>query len=142
MKFGGEVTVSSADVLMPSEATVIVEVPTAIPVAKPVALIVAIAGLLLANVRGALATELPYWSLGVALNCWGTPTCTDAVCGVSVIEESEGGAGLVEAGVGLPPQLTHKRKIKATGARDISFHFFSMIAKLMALESTFLRLTR
>ena len=104
MKFGGEVTVSSADVLMPSEATVIVEVPTAIPVAKPVALIVAIAGLLLANVRGALATELPYWSLGVALNCWGTPTCTDAVCGVSVIEESEGGAGLVEAVVGLPPK--------------------------------------
>ena len=46
-----------------------VEVPVAIPVANPVALMVAIAGLLLANVRGPPAMELPYWSLGVAVNC-------------------------------------------------------------------------
>ena len=69
MKFGGEVTVSSADVLIPSEATVMVEVPTAIPVAHPVVLIVAIAVLLLANVRGPPVMELPYWSLGAAVNC-------------------------------------------------------------------------
>jgi hypothetical protein len=143
VKFGGEVTVSSADVLMPSEATVMVEVPTAIPVANPVALIVAIAVLLLANVRGPPAMELPYWSLGAAVNCWVTPTCTDAACGVSVIEEKEGGAGVVEgfveAGVGLPPQLTNERKIRAIDARDISFHFSSMIAKLVALDRTFLQ---
>lgn len=132
VKFGGEVTVSSADVLIPSEATVMVEVPSAIPVANPVALIVAIAVLLLANVRGTPAMELPYWSLGAGVNCWVTPTCTDAACGVSVIEEKEGGAGF-EAGVGLPPQLTNKRKIRAIDARDVSFHFFSMIAKLVAL---------
>ena len=137
VKFGGEVTVSSADVLIPPDATVMVEVPTAIPVAKPVALMVAIAVLLLANVRGTLAMELPYWSLGVAANCWVTPTCTEAACGVSVIEEREGVAavvaGLVEAGVGLPPQPTNKRKIRAIEARDISFDFFSRIAKLMIL---------
>jgi hypothetical protein len=131
VKFGGEVTVSSADVLIPSDAAVMVEVPTAIPVANPSALIVAIAVLLLANVRGPPARGLPYWSLGEAVNCWVTPTCTDAACGVSVIEEKEGGAGFVEAGVGLPPQPTNKRKIRAIGARDVSFHFFSMIAKLV-----------
>ena len=137
VKFGGGVTVNSADVLMPSEATVMVEVPTAIPVANPVALMVAIAGLLLANVRVAPAMELPYWSLGVAVNCCVTPTCADADCGVSVIEDKEGGAGVVagfvEAGVGLPPQPTSKRKIRAMEARDISFDFFSRIAKLVAL---------
>lgn len=69
VKFGGEVTVSSADVLMPSDATVMVEVPAAIPVANPVALIVAIAVLLLANVSEPPAMELPYWSLGVPVNC-------------------------------------------------------------------------
>lgn len=69
VKFGGEVTVSSADVLIPSEVTVMVEVPTAIPLADPVALIVAIAVSLLVNVRGPPARELPYWSLGVAVNC-------------------------------------------------------------------------
>jgi hypothetical protein len=115
-----------------------VEVPTAIPVANPVALIEAIAGLLLANVRGTLAMELPYWSLGAAVNCCVTPTCTDAPCGVSVIEEKVGGAGFAEAGVGLPPQLTDKRtirkirKIRAIDARYIRFRFFSTIAKLMA----------
>ena len=132
VKFGGEVTVSSADVLIPFEATVMVEVPAAIPVAHPVVLIVAIAVLLLANVRGPPAMELPYWSLGAAVNCWATPTCTDAPCGVSVIEDKEGGAGVVgfvEAGVGLPPQLTNKRKVSAIDARDIRFHFFFMIAK-------------
>ena len=133
VKFGGGVTVSSADVLTPPDATVMVEVPAAIPEANPVALIVAIAVSLLANVRGPPAMELPYWSLGVAVNCWVTPACTEAVCGVSVIEEREGGTGFVEAGVGLPPQLTHKRKIRAIGARDVSFHFFSMIANLVAL---------
>ena len=137
VKFGGEVTVSSADVLTPSEATVMVEVPTAIPVANPVALMAAISVLLLANVRGTLAMELPYWSLGVAVNCCVTPTCTDAACGVRVIEDKEGGAGVVagfvEAGVGLPPQPTNKRKIRAIEARDISFNFFSRIAKLVAL---------
>jgi hypothetical protein len=136
VKFGGEVTVSSADVLMPPEATVMVEVPAAIPVANPVALMVAIAVSLLANVRGPTAMELPYWSFGAAVNCWATPTCTDAACGVSVIDESEGGAGF-EAGVGLPPQLTDKRRIKikirAMDARDIGFHFFFMIANLVAL---------
>jgi hypothetical protein len=142
VKFGDEVTVSTADELIPSEATVMVEVPTAIPVAIPVALMVAIAGLLLANVRGLPAKELPYWSLGVAVNCCVAPTCTDAACGVSVIEDKEGGAGvvegLVEAGVGLPPQLTDKskskRKIRAIDARGISFHFLSMIAKPVALS--------
>jgi hypothetical protein len=137
VKFGGGVTVSTADVLIPSEATVMVEVPTAIPVANPVALMVAISVLLLANVKGTLAMELPYWSLGVAVNCCVTPTCTDAACGVSVIEDKEGGAGVVagfvEAGVGLPPQPTSKRKIRAIDARDISFNFFSRIAKLVAL---------
>jgi hypothetical protein len=132
VKFGGEVTVSSADVLIPSDATVMVEVPTAIPVANPVALIVAIVVSLLANVRGPPAMELPYWSLGVAVNCCVTPTCTDAGCGVSVIDDKERRAGAVEAGVGLPPQLTHKRKIRARGARDISFHCFSMVAKVVA----------
>ena len=139
VKFGGEVTVSSADVLMPPDATVMVEVPTAIPVANPVALMVAIAVLLLANVRGTSVIALPYWSLGAAVNCWVTPTCTDAACGVSVIEDKEGGAGVVggfvEAGVGLPPQLTNKSKrmTRAIDARDISFNFFSRIAKLVAL---------
>jgi hypothetical protein len=129
VKFGGEVTVSSADVLIPSEATVILDVPTAIPVANPVALTVAIAVLLLANVRGTPAIELPYWSLGAAVNCWVTPTCIDAACGVSGIEEREGGAavvgGFVEAGVGLPPQLTNKRRIRAIDTRDFSFIVFS-----------------
>lgn len=69
MKFGGGVTVSSADLLTPPDATVMVEVPTAIPEANPVALMVAIAVSLLANVRGPLGMELPYWSLGVAVNC-------------------------------------------------------------------------
>jgi hypothetical protein len=69
VKFGGAVTVSSADVLIPAEATVMVEVPVAIPVANPVALMVAIAGLLLAKVRGPPAMELPYWSFGAAVNC-------------------------------------------------------------------------
>jgi hypothetical protein len=133
VKLGGGVTVRSADVLITPEVTVMVEVPTAIPVADPVALIVAIAVSLLANVRGPPAMELPYWSLGVAVNCCVTPTCTDAACGVSVIEEKEGGAGFVEAGVGLPPQLTDKRKVRAIEARDISFDFFSRIAKLVAL---------
>ena len=137
VKFGGGVTVSSADVLMPFAATVTVEVPAAIPVAKPVALMVAIAGLLLANVRVAPAMELPYWSFGAAVNCCVTPTCTDAACGLSVIEDKEGCAGVVagfvEAGVGLPPQPTNKRKIRAIDARDISFDFFSRIAKLVAL---------
>ncbi len=132
VKFGGGVTVSSADVLTPSDATVMVEVPAAIPVANPDALTVAIAVLLLANVREPPAMELPYWSLGAAVNCSVDPTCTDAVCGVSVIEVSEGGASFVEAGVGLPPQLTSKREITAIDARDISFRFFSMIAKLVA----------
>ena len=50
-----------------------------------------------------------------------------------MIEEKEGGAGFVEAGVGLPPQLTDKRKVRAIEARDISFDFFSRIAKLVAL---------
>lgn len=143
MKFGGEVTVSCADVLIPSEATVMVEVPTAIPVANPVALIVAIAELLLAKVRGPPAMKLPYWSLGAAVNCWVTPTRTDAAFGVSVIEEREGGAGVVEgfveAGVGLPPQFTSKRKTRATDARDMSFRFFSMTTKLVALGRTFLQ---
>jgi hypothetical protein len=49
-----------------------------------------------------------------------------------VIEEKEGGAAFVEAGVGLPPQLTDKRKIRAIDARGISFHFFSMITKFVA----------
>ena len=139
VKFGGEVTVSSADVLTPSDVAVMVEVPTAIPVANPVALMVAIARLLLANVRGTPVIEPPYWSLGAAVNCWVTPTCTDAACGVSVIEDKEGGAGvvagLVEAGVGLPPQPTSKSKMKirAIDARDIRFDFFSRIAKLVAL---------
>ena len=128
VKFGGEVTVSSADVLIPPEATVMVEVPVAIPVANPVALMVAIAMLLLANVRGLLAMELPYWSLASAVNCWVAPAGTDAACGVSTIEEREAGAGaiggFVEAGVGLPPQPTNKRKIRATGARDSSFIVF------------------
>ena len=132
VKFGGAVTVSSADVLIPFEVTVMVEVPAAIPVANPVALIVAIAVSLLANVRGPTAMELPYWSLGAAVNCWVSPACTDAACGVSVIDEREGGAGF-EAGVGLPPQLTDKRKIRAIDARDIGFHFFFMIANLVAL---------
>jgi hypothetical protein len=69
VKLGGGVTVRSADVLITPEVTVMVEVPTAIPVADPVALIVAIAVSLLANVRGPPAMELPYWSLGVAVNC-------------------------------------------------------------------------
>jgi hypothetical protein len=129
VKFGGGVTVSRADVLMPSELTVMVEVPAAIPVANPVALMVAIAALLLANVRGAAAMELPYWSLGAAVNCWVTPTCTDAACGVNVIEDKEGDASLVEAGEGLPPQLTHKRRMRAIETRDISFHFFLMIVR-------------
>jgi len=133
VKFGGGVTVSSAEVLMPSEVTVMVEVPAAIPVANPVALTVAIAALLLANVRGPLAIELPYWSLGVAVNCWVNPTCSDAAFGVSVIEDKDGGAGFVEAGVGLPPQLTNKREIREIDARNISFRFFSMIAKPVAL---------
>ena len=136
MKFGGEVTVSSADVLIPSDVTVMVEVPTAIPVAKPVVLIVAIAVLLLANVRGTSAIELPYWSLGAAVNCCVAPTCMDAACGVRVIEEKEGGAGVVEgfveSDVGLPPQLTNTREIRAIDTRDISFRFFSMIAKLVS----------
>jgi hypothetical protein len=46
-----------------------------------------------------------------------------------VIEEKAGGAGLVETGVGLPPQLTDKRKVRAIEARHISFHFFFVIAK-------------
>ena len=49
-----------------------------------------------------------------------------------MIEDKEGGAGVVgfvEAGVGLPPQLTNKRKVSAIDARDIRFHFFFMIAK-------------
>ena len=143
MKFGGAVTVSSADVLIPSEATVMVEVPVAIPVANPVALMVAIAGLLLANVTGPPAMELPYWSLGVAVNCWVTPTCTDAACGASVIEEKAVGAGLVETGVGLPPQLTDKRRVRTIEARPISFHLFFMIAKdSWPCARTFLRLTR
>lgn len=130
VKFGGGVTVSSADVLMPSEVAVMVEVPAAIPVANPVALMVAIAVLLLANARELPAMELPYWSLGVAVNCWVTPTCTDADCGLSVIEERAGDAVLVAA-VGLPPQLADKSKrtIRAKDARDISFRFFFMIAK-------------
>jgi hypothetical protein len=132
VKFGGGVTVSSADVLIPSDSTVMVEVPAAIPVAKPFELMVAIAVLLLANVRGPRAMELPYWSLGVAANCWFPPTCTDAACGVSSIEDKEGSAGFVEAGVGLPPQLAHKREMTVIDARDISFHLFSMIAKLVA----------
>ena len=60
VKFGSAVTVSCADVLMPSDVTVMVEVPAAIPVAKPVVLMVAIAGLLLANVSEPPAMELPY----------------------------------------------------------------------------------
>jgi len=135
VKSGAAVTVSSADVLMPSDATVMVEVPAAIPVANPVALMVAIPGLLLANVRGPPpAMELPYWSLGAPVNCCVNPTCTDAACGASVIEDKEGGASLVEPGVGLPPQLTHKskRKIRAMDVRNISFRFFPMIARLVA----------
>lgn len=143
VKFGGEVTVSSADVLIPSEPTVMVEVPIAIPVAIPVALIVAIAVLLLANVRGPPAMELPYWSLGAAVNCWVTPTGTDAACGVSVIEEREGGAGvgegLVEAGVGLPPQLTSKRRIRAIDPRDISFIFYLRLPSSWPCDRTFLQ---
>ena len=61
-----------------------------------------------------------------------TPACTDAVCGVNVIEERKGNAGLVEAGVGLPPQLTHKRRTMEIDARNISFRFFSVIIKLVA----------
>jgi len=132
VKSGGGVTVSGADVLTPSDVTVMVEAPGAIPVANPDALIVAIAVLLLANVREPPAMELPYWSFGAAVNCSTDPTCTDAACGVSVIEVSEGIASLVEAGVGLPPQLTSKRDITAIDARNISFRFFSMIAKLVA----------
>jgi hypothetical protein len=139
VKFGGEVTVSRADELTPSEVAVMVEVPTAIPVANPVALMVAIAVLLLANVRETAAMELPYWSFGPAVNCWVSSTSTDAACGVSVIEDKEGGAGLVEAGVGLPPQLPNKRTISAIDARDDSFHVLSMIAKLVALDRTFLQ---
>jgi hypothetical protein len=141
VKLGGEVTVSTADVRIPSDATVMVEVPAAIPVAKPVALMVAIAVLLLAKVRGASAMELPYWSFGVAVNCSLTPTSTDAVCGVSAIEEREGDVVFVDAAVGLPPQLTNKREITAIHARDISFRFFSKIAKLVAFGRTFLGLT-
>ncbi len=131
VKFGGEVTVSSAEVLTPPEATVMVEVPTAIPVANPVALIVAIAVLLLANVREPPAMELPYWSLGAAVNCSVAPACTDAVWGVRVIDDKEGGAGFAEAGAGLPPQLTDKRRIRAIDRRDISSHFFPMMATLL-----------
>jgi hypothetical protein len=133
----GEITVSSADVRMPSEVTVMVEVPAAIPVAKPVALIVAIAVLLLANARVPPAMESPFWSFGAAVNCCAPPTWTDAACGVSVIEETEGDAPLVEAAVGLPPQLTDQRRIKIKKsvivARDISCRFFSKIAKFVAL---------
>ena len=59
MKFG-EITLRTADVLMPSDATVMVEVPAAIAVAKPFALMVAIAVLLLVYAREARAMELPY----------------------------------------------------------------------------------
>lgn len=135
VKFGGGVTVSSADVLMPFELTVMLEVPAAIPVANPVALMEAIAALLLANVKELAAIALPYWSFGVAENCSVSPTCTDAVCGVRVIEDKEGGASFVEAGVGLPPQLTHKRKIGAIDARNIGFHFFSMIVRILIIGS-------
>jgi hypothetical protein len=131
VKFGGEVTVSSADVLIPSDAAVMVEVPTAIPVANPVALMVAIAGLLLANASEPAAMELPYWSLGSAVNCWVSPTSTDAVRGVNVIEDKEGAAGLVDADVGLPPQLTN-RLTRAIDARDISLRFFPGIARHVA----------
>jgi len=142
VKFGGAVTVSSADALMPSEATVMVEVPTAIPVANPVALMVAIAVLLLANVSEPPAMELPYWSLGSAVNCWVSPACSDATCGVSVIEDKEGGAGFVEAGVGLPPQPTNKRKTKAMEARTVGFHLLSFIANLVALDRSFSKVQR
>jgi hypothetical protein len=153
VKFGGEVTVSCAEALMPSEDTVMVEVPAAIPVAKPVALMAAIAELLLANLSEAPAKELPYWSLDSAVNCWVSPTSTDAVCGVRVIEDKEGGASLVETGVGLPPQPTNKRRTKAMDARDDRFHlfslfavfsffsFFSVIAKFVALDRGFLHLS-
>lgn len=59
MKFGGAVTVSSADVLTPPDATVMMEVPAALPVAKPLAVMVAIAVLPLTNVRVPPAMELP-----------------------------------------------------------------------------------
>lgn len=133
VKLGGAVTVSSADVLTPLEVTLMVEVPAAIPVAKPVALMVAIAVLLLANVRAPPAMESPYWSFGAAVNCCVLPTCNDAACGVSVIEDKEGCEFFVEAAVGLPPQLTNKRERTAIDARDISFLFFFKIAKFVAL---------
>src|ERR1022692_71357 len=59
-------TVSNADALIPSAATVMLEVPAAIPIINPVALIVATVGLLLANVRGTFAMGLPYWSVVLA----------------------------------------------------------------------------
>jgi hypothetical protein len=139
VKFGGVVTVSCADVLMPSEATVMVEFPAAIPVANPVALMAATAGLLLANVSEPPAMGLPYWSFGAAVNCWVRPTSSDAVCGVSAIEDKEGGAGFVEADVGLPPQLPNKRTISAIDARDDSLQLFRVITKFVALDRTFLQ---
>jgi hypothetical protein len=67
----------------------------------------------------------------MAVNCLVNPTCTDAACGVSVIEDKEGSAVFVEAAVGLPPQLTDKRTIRRR-ATDASF-LLSMISKLVAL---------
>ena len=60
MKFGGVVTVSKAELLMPSAVAVIVAEPAETPVARPLASIVAIAVSLLENVRGPLVMEFPY----------------------------------------------------------------------------------
>ena len=56
-----------------------------------------------------------------------------------MIEDKEGGAGFVEADVGLPPQLPNKRTISAIDARGDSLQLFRVIAKFVALDCTFLQ---
>src|SRR5438105_13211786 len=85
---GWGVTVMVAVPLCPSLVAVIVAVPAALPVTNPLVLTVATLASLEAHVTVRPGSGLPLASCGVAVSCTVHPTCTLAVGGVTLTDDT------------------------------------------------------
>src|SRR5206468_1280272 len=120
---GTGVTVIVDGPLFPSLVAVIVAVPAALPVTSQLAVSVATAVLLLPQLTDSPDNGLPLASFGVAVSCTVSPTCTDAVLGLTVTDAT---GTVLTVAVAVP---LRSRLVAVTVAPSLS-HPLALLAAL------------